>query len=156
MNCTDLDNDVLHSIGGNTESHSFAKIIEQDFNLPGTSESSMEESEPIIIKHSSYHDIDQIVTVLNNHKNKFSIFSTNIHSLGAKWSEFQIFVKRLRDKKCYFSALCIQETWLEEGASIDEYKLEGYEAIPQGKHCSKAGGLMIYLHEKFKYVKKLQ
>ena len=104
MNCTDLDNDVLHSIGGNTESHSFAKIIEQDFDLRVTSDSSSEEMEPILIRHSSYHDFNQIVTALNNHKNKFSIFSTNIQSLGAKWSEFQIFVKRLCEKNCFFSA----------------------------------------------------
>ncbi len=154
MNFTDLDNDVLNSIGGNSNSHSFEKIIESSFELHSTEGLTENQMEPVIIKHSSYHDFNQLVTALKNYKNKFSILSSNIQSLGAKWNELQILIKRLRDQNCMFSALCFQETWLEEGADISQYQLEGYEAIPQGKHCSKAGGLIIYLHENFKYVKK--
>ena len=154
MNFTDLDNDVLNSIGGNSNSHSLEKIIESGFEIHTTEETTELEMEPEMIKHSSYHDISQVVSALKNCKNKFSILSSNIQSLGAKWAELQIFLKRLRDQNCIFSALCFQETWLEEGTDISQYQLEGYEAIPQGKHCSKAGGLIIYLHKNFKYVKK--
>ena len=54
-----------------------------------------------------------------------------------------------------FSAICIQESWLSEGDDISLIQLEGYECIPQGKVCSSKGGLIIYLHEKFKHKLKL-
>lgn len=82
------------------------------------------------------------------------MFSSNIQSLRAKWSDFQIFIERLHKNDCCFSALCLQETWLDEGVDTADFELEGYEFIPQGRHCSKAGGLGIYLHQNFKYCKR--
>ncbi len=37
-----------------------------------------------------------------------------------------------------------------------QIQLEGYKCIPQGKFCSSKGGLIIYLHENFKYKLKLE
>ncbi len=50
-----------------------------------------------------------------------------------------------------FSVICIQESWLSEGADTSLIQLEGYKCIPQGKCCSSKGGLIIYLHENFNY-----
>ena len=88
---------------------------------------------------------------MQNNKNKFTIFSTNIQSLNAKWNLFQIFIERLRLKGCFFNAICIQECWLGENFNKEEYKLEGYQIISQGRHCTSAGGLVIYLQDHFKY-----
>ncbi len=127
MDNSDLDNEILQSIGGNSNSHSFVRIIDSDTDVSDLF--TQEEQEPQVIRHSSYHTFDQIVASLQKYKNKFSIFSTNIQSLGAKWNEFQIFIERLKLQNCYFSALCIQETWLEENADTSNFELDGYTCI---------------------------
>lgn len=114
-----------------------------------------QESEPCIIQHSSYHDTDQLVAALNNNKNKFSILSTNIQSLPAKMNEFKIFIERLKNQDCMFSAICIQESWLNDGDDIKDLQLQDYDIISQGKHCTSKGGLVIYLHNIFKHTPKL-
>ncbi len=50
-----------------------------------------------------------------------------------------------------FSAISIQESWLFEGSDTSLIQLEGYKCIPQVIICISKGGLMIYLHENFKY-----
>ncbi len=55
-----------------------------------------------------------------------------------------------------FSVICIQETWLSEGADTSLIQLEGYKCIPQGKLCNSKGGLIIYLHENVIYKLKLE
>ncbi len=144
----------MQGIGGSSDTHSFIRIIDTEIDYDKT-ESSPAENEPNIIEHSSYHTFEKLVKTLKTYKNKFSILSLNIQSLGAKWSELQIFIERLKNEGVFFSALCLQETWLAEGADISDYDLNGYTTIPQGYHCTSAGGLMIYLHENFNYTKKL-
>lgn len=81
----ELDNDILNSFGGNADSHSFIRIISAEPDLNNKDDSSSEENEPCIIRHSSYHDFAAIACVLENNRNKFSIFSLNIQSISAKW-----------------------------------------------------------------------
>ncbi len=133
------------------ETHSFTHVTESNIDLTKTSES---ENEPLIIKHSSYHDFEQIVSLLKNNKNKFSIFSSNIQSLESKWNLFQIFIERLKKHGCYFNALCLQECWLGDNFRKEDFLLDGYEIIPQKRHCSTAGGLIIYLQNHFEYSEK--
>ncbi len=47
--------------------------------------------------------------------------------------------------------VCIQESWLSEGAGTQLIQLEGYKCIPHGKSCSTKGGLIIYLQDTFDY-----
>ncbi len=55
-----------------------------------------------------------------------------------------------------FSAICIQESCLFEGADTSLIQLEGYKCIPQANFVVLKRGLMIYLHENFKYKLKLE
>ncbi len=55
-----------------------------------------------------------------------------------------------------FSDICIQESWLSKGADTSLIQLKGYECIPQGKSSTTKGGLIIYLHENFKYMLRLE
>ncbi len=151
----DLDSDILHGFGGNADSHSFIRIIQSETDRENDDISEFEQ-EHCIIKHSSYHDFDKLVSVLKSHKNKFCVFSQNIQSIGAKWNELQIFIQRLKNQGLFFSAICLQETWLDDNANIKDYDLDDYEPISQGKHCTNAGGLLIYLHKKFKHTVKKQ
>ena len=147
----ELGDEIIQSFGGNINSHSLIHVIDAEIDL---SDSTPEENEPTIIKHSSYHTFESLVSTLKKAKNNFSIFSSNIQSLNAKWDEFKIFLKRLDKNGVFFSALCLQETWLAENANLSQYELGNYEMIPQGKHCSSAGGLMIYLHKNFQHFRK--
>lgn len=152
----DIDIEVIQGFGGNEDSHSFVRIIDSEIDadyLEKTQTTELE-NEPCIIKHSSYHDFDKLVDILKINKNRFSIYSLNIQSLAAKWSEFQIFIERLKISGVFFSALCLQETWLDDNADFKQHQLEDYNCIPQGKHCTNAGGLVIYLHNNFKYTVK--
>ncbi len=89
-------------------------------------------------------------------KNEFTIFSTNIQSINAKIDELRLFIEHLKIFNFMFSVICIQERWLSEGADTSLIQLEGYKCIPQGKYFSSKRGLIIYLHENFKYKLKLE
>ncbi len=52
-----------------------------------------------------------------------------------------------------FSAIYIQETWLEEGENTSQLELDGYALISHGKYCSQKGGLIIYLKNRAKSYK---
>ena len=149
MHTTLLDEDILKNIGG-VENNSFVKIIDADID----EDDDMNQIQ--VMHHSSYYDFENLKSTLNNYKNKFSIFSTNIQSINAKFNELQIFVKRLKEANYMFSAICIQESWLSEGDDTSQIQLEDYECIPQGKSCSSKGGLIIYLHENFTHEPKLR
>ena len=51
----------------------------------------------------------------------------------------------------YFGAVCLQETWLTSDADVTLFDIPGYKLIHQGSRCTRHGGLIIYLHEKYCY-----
>ena len=104
-----------------------------------------------VIKHSAYYDRDMLQPILKEKKNSFTILSTNIESINAKFSELEVFVHELQQHDFEFSAICIQESWLDDNCDLALYQLEGYECISQGKSCSSKGGLIIYLNTKYKH-----
>ncbi len=143
---TELDKTFLNHVGG-VNRNSFVQILDFDED---------DLNQPQIIHHSSYYDIDKLTSTLNRNKNKFSICSTNIQFIHAKIDELIIFVKSLNKIKYAFSAICIQESWLSEDDDTSQIQLDDSECITQGKLCSSKGGLIIYLHERVKYVPKLK
>ena len=149
---TPLDNDILQHIGGAEKS--FTHLIESDTQT--YTDQSEQEQEPCIVQHSPYYDLDKVIPVLKNNKNGFTILSTNIQSIQSKINEFKIFIDRLKQHDCFFSAICIQETWLTENDCTSEFELDNYELITQGRHCTSKGGLIIYLHNNFKHTPKLE
>ncbi len=107
--------------------------------------------QPQIISHSPYYNTDDLITTFNAGKNKFNIFSTNIQSMKAKFDELNIFIEHLGTLGFEFSAICTQECTISEGDDLSQLKLNGYNLIPQGKSYSAKRGLIIYLHNIFKY-----
>jgi hypothetical protein len=55
-----------------------------------------------------------------------------------------------------FSAICTQESYISDDDDLTLLEIEGYKLIRQGRSCSKNGGLIIYLHEKFDFEHKLK
>ncbi len=87
---------------------SFVQILDAD------SDDNDDSNQLPIIQHSSYYDFEKFTSTLNNFKNKFSIFSSNIQSINAKNDELRIFVKYLQKHNFIFNAICIQESWLSK------------------------------------------
>ena len=141
-----LDEDILKNHGG-VNSNSFVNIMSAD----GT------DSEDCVhvIKHSPYFDSDTLTSLLKNKQNVFTLFSTNIQSIRAKFSELKIFIETLRETGFEFSAICCQETNTSDNTDLSRCKLDDYKMIHQGYSCTTKGGLIIYLHNKFEYTKKM-
>ena len=102
-----LDRKFLSNVGG-VEKNSLLNQIDP---YPEEYE---ENEEPVIIDHSSYHELDDIISVMKKNKNQFSIFSTNIESINSKIDELKILVDILGNSGVEFSAICIQEAWLKK------------------------------------------
>ena len=66
----ELGDEIIQSFGGNINSHSLIHVIDAEIDL---SDSTPEENEPTIIKHSSYHTFESLVSTLKKAKNNFSI-----------------------------------------------------------------------------------
>ncbi len=143
-----LDKDFLQHVGG-IENNSFMNLLQTETDINGKIK------QPQIISHSPYHDMEKLIPLLTKSKNGFSIFSTNIQSIQAKFDELQIFVEHLRSFNFELSAICTQETFISDKDDLSQIELKGYTLIPQGKSCSKNGSLVVYLHEQFKHEYKL-
>ena len=106
-----------------------------------------------IIKHSLYYDSNKFCSLLHEDNNCFSILSTNIQSINARFCELEAYIEELKQVNFNYSAICIQESWLKEHDDISQIKLNNYNCITHGKTCSNKAGLIIYLHKKLKYKK---
>ena len=141
-----LDHNLLNKFGG-VENNSFIKQIDP---YPEEGE---ENDEPVIINHSSYYDVTDLVPLLKKNRKQFSILSTNIRSINSKIDELKIFVNKLHDQNVKFSAICIQEAWMAKGADTTQIQIDGYTLIPQGYSSitTDKGGLLIYLSDKYRH-----
>ncbi len=143
----DLDKDCLQHLGG-VDNNSLINVFDMDKN------ENLDSDRPQIICHSPYYDANKLLSTLKKSKDEFSVFSTNIQSINAKFDELKYFVEHLKTFDFEFSAICIQESWLTVGDDRSQIQLEGYQCIPQGKSCSTKGGVIIYLQDKFGYTYK--
>ncbi len=85
----DLDKDFLQHVGG-VENNSFINILHADTDDDDNGD------QPQIISHSLYYDTDNLISTLTQNENNFSILSTHIQSLRAKFDELNIFIVDLR------------------------------------------------------------
>ena len=99
---------------------------------------------------SIYVDLDGLKNYLQLADN-FTIMSLNIQSIHAKFEEFKVIIDQLALSGQRFSAILLQETWLDENSDLDRLQIDGYNFISQPKSCSIHGGLAIYLREEFTY-----
>ena len=138
------DDVILTNFGG-IVNNSLLNILCDDRNEDNN------DDEPNLILHSSYVDGQSFRTNTKEYRKCFSILSTNIATINAKFNELELFVNDLFDIGFYFSAICIQESWLGSDDDLSLFQLKDYHCISQGKSCSSKGGLIIYLHIHFDY-----
>ena len=104
-----------------------------------------------MMKTSSFYDTEEFNNFVKNNKNKFTILSTNIESVHAKFDDLAIFVEQLRDLSFEFGAICLQECWLSETQELSHLYIEGYSCISQIGNIGRKGGLMTFLHNDYSY-----
>ena len=100
---------------------------------------------------SRYICLSNIKSIFRKNPNDFLIMSLNVQSIHAKFSNIFPIISSLSASGLYFGAICLQETWLADDADLSLLQLPGYKIIHQGKKCTRSGGLIIYLNEKFSF-----
>ena len=135
------DSSLLSSFGG-ISNNSLINLLQLNNNEVGEQESQ-------ILKHSSYYDADQFVELTDGCRHNFCILTLNIESMNAKFDELTIYIEELSKINFIFSVICLQETWLSDDVDLSIFQIAGYDCISQGKSCSKKGGLIIYIDNKF-------
>ena len=101
---------------------------------------------------SPYIDIQNASSYLNRFKNKFTVLDLNIQSLNAKFDTFMVFINELSSSDFFFSAICIQETWIRDSTvHTHNFDIPNYSAVFLPAVCSSHSGLVIYVHESFRY-----
>ena len=92
---------------------------------------------------SSFYETEEFNNFVQNN-NKFTILSTNIESVHAKFDDLAIFVEQLRDLSFEFGAICLQECWLSETQELSLLYIEGYFCISQIENIGRKGGLIFF------------
>ena len=92
-----------------------------------------ENNELPIIRRSSYYDFEQFNSVAKNNNKHFSILSSNIQSINAKFSELEAFVNYLFSLNLKFSIICLSESWLFGMDDLSLIQLSGYDSIGKKK-----------------------
>ena len=105
----------------------------------------------LLIRDSPYYDCNSFKSLITSNTKYFSILSTNIQSLHAKFNELQAFVMEMQSLQFYFSVICIQESWLNDNADTSLIELQNYTCITQGKSSSTKGGLAMYINMNFSF-----
>jgi len=106
---------------------------------------------PNIFQNSPYLDDDQVHEVMTNRHNVFTILSLNAQSLNAKIDQLKIYIEYYSRNDIYFSAICLQETWLKDESDFSLLQIPGYSVIHKSSSCSLHGGVAIYLRDSFSY-----
>ena len=115
-------------------------------------ENDYENESQTIINESKYYDLNDLILVKDMLKNTFNILSLNIESINAKWDLFQATIEFLESYGINFSAITIQETWLDEDPKIHE--LNNFTSFDQPRTCSQHGGLKTFIRKNY-FSKKL-
>ncbi len=87
-----LDRDFLQLVGG-MDGNSCINILQTDTETGEDENHNQSE----IISHSPNYEFDKLISTLTSRKNEFSIFSTNIQSIRAKFDELKLLVEQLRN-----------------------------------------------------------
>ena len=90
----------------------------------------------LLIRDSPYYDCNSFKSLIASNTKYFSILSTNIQSLHAKFNKLQAFVIEMQSLQFNFSVICIQDSWLNVDADTSLIELENYTCITQGKSSS--------------------
>ena len=111
------------------------------------------ENGPIVSSNDCrYVAIDNVDTIApQDLSDTFSVFSLNIQSINAKFDSLMVYLALLAEHSIHFSAICLQETWLDPDHDVSIFHIPGYKLINRAKSCSAHGGLIIYLKDEYTY-----
>ena len=77
-----------------------------------------------IVAESPYIETKKVVDYLKPLKDTFSVLDLNIQSINAKFDTFKMLVDDLAQNGFEFSAICLQETWLNENMDSSFFNLD--------------------------------
>ena len=145
MTSYNLADELFEKLGG-IEKHSLNSLLQFGDNA---------EVSENCYSPSDYYDIESFIKLTKNSKQAFSSLTLNIESIQAKFDLLLSFVESISQHDFYFDTLFLQETWLTdkqcESDDIKRFDIPGYQTIALGRKCGRKGGLIIYLHDKYKY-----
>ena len=99
---------------------------------------------------SEYIDVNTFGKQLSQLKSKLSILSLNIQTINTKFDELKIILDNINQHHP-ISVICLQDTHLDDNDSTLSFELNDYQLISKSRYCSKAGGLIIYIHNDFNF-----
>ena len=100
-----------------------------------------------------YVAIDNVDTIAPpNLSDTFSVFSQNIQSVNATFDSLMVYLALLAEHGIHFSAICVQETWLDPHHDLSMFHIPGYKLINRARSCGAHGGLIIYLKDEYTYI----
>ena len=142
MTSNNIDDDILKHFGGISKNN-LREIFMNNADLEKTID---------IISHVPYVATDDLCNYLNAYTNDFSVLNLNIQCLNAKFDQLKILLELLAQNNFYFSAICLQETWISgQTPDFSLFQIPNYEIIPLGAKCSTHSGLVIYVHQKYSF-----
>ena len=100
---------------------------------------------------SNYVAMADIQSIFLTGQSDFVIATLNIQSINAKFDNLYAIMNNLSASGQYFGAVCFRETWLTSDADVTLFDIPGYKLIYQGSRCTRHGGLIINLYEKYCY-----
>ena len=142
MDNSDIINDILKHVGGDAKNNLNELLRSFDDS----------EDEIKTFGYSPYIDIHNFDH--NVLKGKFTILSMNIQSVFAKYDSLLSTLELLNNDDFQFSAICLQECWLDDGHNTNVLNIPSYQLVSKTQQCSGHGGLVIYLHEDFTYTER--
>ena len=99
---------------------------------------------------SEYVDVETFGKQLSQVKSKLSILSLNIQNINTKFDELKIILDNINQHHPII-VIYLQETHLDENDSTLSFELNDYQLISKSRYCSKAKGLIIYIHDDFNF-----
>ena len=113
--------DILHNFGG-VSRNNLNELLQNPEDLDNAIS---------IASDSPYIDTDNLANYLQSLTEHFSILGINIQCLNAKFDKFKCFIDELALQNVVFSAICLQETWVEgDSPDVSLYELQNYISIP--------------------------
>ena len=142
------NNEILKEFGG-LNPNSLLEILNQSQDQDQNQNAEDDENDPKILKSSNYTDLDSIDAFVKKNRNSFTIFSVNIECLSSKFNELVNLIKYLKEiHKFHFSAICLQECWLDED-DVSDLEIADYQLLSQKRQCSFKGGFVTYIYKDF-------
>ena len=129
---------------GLTEENSFTHLMKSI--SPDT------ENEIELIEHFNYYTDNEFVIYIQITESKIKMLSLHCQSINAKFEKLKAFIVVINEYT-EISIICLQEIWGHENVDMSFYNLPNYSMVYENRRLSAHGGLLIYIHNHFSYIK---